>query len=194
MSLIGTPPTVETLLVSEMTRNEALSIGQLLVAIWPKPGVTVEGRANSLDVPGAGDYPASTAPRSLLIRKSGRVLAHASVFPREIETTAGPLTIAALARVCTDPSCRGQNLGALVARAAFQMVDDGHLPFSLFQTTPPVQSFYERLGCGVVENRIVNSLADDPEACPFWDKILMRYPANRTDWPTGDIDLRGHGY
>jgi len=56
-----------------------------------------------------------------------------------------------------------------------------------------VRPFYEKLGAVVVDNRIVNSLADNPAANPFWDEVVMRYPAGG-DWPSGAIDLRGPGY
>ena len=200
---------VESLLVSQLTPAEARAIGQLLVITWPKPGVTVEDRVDRLRASAKGyQGPEALAPRSLVIRdvvqedavheagahEAGRVLAHASVFPRTIETPSGELTIAALARVCTDSNYRGQHLGVAIVRAAFALVDEGQLPFSLFQTSVPVLAFYERLGCEVVNNRIYNSLGDAPEHSPFWDEIVMRYPASRTDWPTGDIDLRGPGY
>jgi len=78
-------------------------------------------------------------------------------------------------------------------RAAFDLVDDGTFPFSLFQTSIEIQPFYEKLGAYRVPNKIVNSLGEDPQASPFWDRIAMVYPADG-DWPSGEIDLRGPGY
>ncbi|MEM9660155.1 MAG: hypothetical protein AAF961_17460, partial [Planctomycetota bacterium] len=98
-----------------------------------------------------------------------------------------------LARVCSHPEHRGCGLGELVVRAAFGVVDDGEFPWSLFQTTYPVQAFYNKLGAQLVKNPIVNSLGEDPQANPFWDEIIMRYPA-KADWPKGVIDLLGPGY
>ena len=51
----------------------------------------------------------------------------------------------------------------------------------------------KKLGCSVTTNRVVNSLADDPTAYPFWDEVAMRYPAAK-HWPDGEIDLRGPGF
>ena len=83
----------------------------------------------------------------------------------------------ALASVCSDPEMRGRGLGETVVRAAFDTVDHGPFAHSLFQTSFKVQPFYEKLGCCLVTNRIVNSLAEDPAKNPFWDEIVMRYPA-----------------
>ncbi len=84
-------------------------------------------------------------------------------------------------------------MGALVVRLVFDLVDQGAFAFSLFQTTPEVRPFYERLGAAVIDNPIVNSLADDVHESPFWDRVIMRYPSG-LGWPVGEIDLRGPGY
>jgi hypothetical protein len=44
-----------------------------------------------------------------------------------------------------------------------------------------------------VTNPIVDSLAADPSVNPFWDEVVMRYPAVK-HWPEGEIDLRGPGF
>jgi GNAT superfamily N-acetyltransferase len=137
--------------------------------------------------------PDQHAPRALVVIEEDRVVAHASVFPREIGTTSGDMLIGGLARVCTDPAMRGRGLGEAVVRAAFRLVDEGVFPFLLFQTKPQVRSFYEKLGAVCVHNQIINSLGVDLSANPFWDEAVMRYPAHG-DWPSGVIDLRGPGY
>jgi GNAT superfamily N-acetyltransferase len=137
--------------------------------------------------------PEQQHPRSYVVREGGRVIAHASFDPRTIGTEAGDMTVLALARVCTDPAARGRKLGQAVVQAAFELVDDGSFRFALFQTTDDVQSFYDKLGALRINNRIVNSLAEDPAANPFWSPVIMRYPAG-PGWPDGEIDLRGPGY
>jgi len=121
------------------------------------------------------------------------VIAHAAALPRTIGTSEGEMTILALAQVATDPEARGRRLGQAVVRQTFDLVDHGPFEHSLFQTSNNVRPFYEKLGCGLVTNRIVNSLGDGPRACPFWDEVAMRYPAAKA-WPAGEIDLRGPGY
>jgi len=182
---------IETIDRRNVNEADARAIAELLCAIWPKPGRTVETRVAEM-LSQWRDYrgPEAEQPRSFFVRDGGRVIAHASAYPRTIRTTAGDMTVLALARVCTDPAVRGRKLGQAVTRAAFDLVDDGSFPFSLFQTSEAVRPFYERLGAVTVDNRFISSLAADPTASPWWDKIIMRYPA-KPGWPTGEIDLCG---
>lgn len=186
---------IEIVPSSKLCEATARSAGELLVRVWPRPGVTVEARMRQLLEPGLGyQGPDDTAPRSVVVREHGKVVAHAALFPRTVLTQQGPLSVAGLAKVCVDPDLRGRRLGERVVRGAFEAVDSGHFPFALFQTARAVQSFYEHLGCCQVTNRFVNSLAVDPEANPWWDEVVMRYPASRTDWPSGVIDIHGPGF
>jgi hypothetical protein len=176
------------------TAADARAIAELLCLIWPKPDKTVDIRQEQLLALGRGYVGHENQhPRSFVIRDAGRVIAHSSMIPRTIGTSAGDMTIAGLSRVCSDPAYRGKGLGELVVREVFALVDDGTFPFSLFQTNNKVRPFYEKLGSVLVTNRIVNSQAEDPTANPFWDEVALRYPGNR-DWPAGEIDLRGPGY
>jgi predicted N-acetyltransferase YhbS len=185
---------VETWDARTLTPAGALAIGELVAAVWPKPDKPVAVRAEQMLAAGR-EYkgPDAQAPRSFVVVEGGRVIAHAAILPRTIGTSTGEITIAGLARVCTDPSQRGRGLGELVSRAALGVVDAGDFPFALFQTSEPVQPFYEKLGAARVDNTFVNSLGDDPTANPFWDRVIMRYPAT-SDGPAGTIDLRGPGY
>jgi GNAT superfamily N-acetyltransferase len=184
---------VDRLEPARLTPAEARAVAELSLLTWPKAGQTVEQyAADLLHRQAAGQY---ARERQLwwVVREGERFLAKAGTFAREIGTSRGRMTILALAGVCTRAEARGRGLGSAVVRAAFSRVDTGELAFSLFQTSRKNQPFYERLGAVLVENRIVNSLADNPQANPFWDEIAMRYPA-QGDWPTGPIDLLGPGY
>jgi predicted N-acetyltransferase YhbS len=185
---------IETIDRRNINEADARAIAELLCAIWPKPGRTVETRVAEM-LTQWKDYggPEEQHPRSFLVRDGGRVIAHASAYPRTIGTTAGYITILALARVCTDPAARGRKLGQRVVMEAFDLVDHGPFPFALFQTSEAVRPFYARLGAVAVDNHFVNSLAEDPNASPWWDKVIMRYPG-KPGWPTGEIDLRGLGW
>jgi predicted N-acetyltransferase YhbS len=177
-----------------LTAADARAIGELLAAVWSNPEKPVAFRTRQLLDMGQGYHGTDRqAPRSFVIREAGRVIAHAAIIPRTIGTAAGELTIAGLARVCTDPDQRGRALGRLITEAAFGVVDTGAFGNSLFQTTRAVRPFYEKLGCCLVDNPIVNSLGEDPRASPFWGDAVMRYPTG-DDWPHGEIDLRGPGY
>jgi len=185
---------IETIDRRTISEADARAIGELLVAIWPKPGRTVDSRTAEVMTQWK-DYrgPEDEHPRSFLVREGGRVIAHASAYPRPIGTSSGEMTVLALARVCTDPAVRGRKLGQAVVMEAFDLVDHGPFPFALFQTSDAVRPFYERLGAVTVDNRFINSLAEDPTANPFWDRVIMRYPA-KPGWPAGEIDLRGPGW
>ncbi len=177
-----------------LTADQAQGIGELVHQTWPKPNMTAEARvAQSIQLGREFIGQPGPPPRSIVAREEGRVVAHAWIFPRVIGAEGGDLLIGALARVCTDAAMRGRGLGELVVRSALALVDAGEFEFSLFQTKPSVQAFYGKLGCAPVENRIVNSSAEDPTANPFWEAVAMRYPAG-AGWPTGTIDLRGPGY
>lgn len=186
--------TVETWDSCSFTPAQAQAIGELIALVWPKPHLSAADRAQQQLAIGRQYHgPAAQAPRSFVVVEDGRVVAHAAILPRTVATSCGELTIAGLARVCTDPHQRGRGLGELVSRAAFDAIDGGDFPFLLFQASDRVRAFYEKLGAVVVENPIVNLLAENPAAPAFWDDVVMRYPANG-DWPQGAIDLRGPGY
>jgi predicted N-acetyltransferase YhbS len=178
----------------QFTQAQAQAIGELINQVWPKPTMSAEDRAAQQLALGR-QYAATTsaAPRALVVLDAGRVVAHAAMLPRVIGTHRGDVLVGGLARVCTDAAVRGHGLGELVVRAAFGLVDASDFEFALFQTSRHVQPFYEKLGAVPIENAIVNSLGADPTVNPFWDEVVMRYPADR-DWPTGTIDVRGPGY
>jgi predicted GNAT family acetyltransferase len=185
---------VEELDARHYSATDARAIAELLCLVWPKPEKPVDVRQEQLMALGREyEGPENQHPRSYVIRVASRVIAHAGLIPRTIGTSARGFTIAGLSRVCSDPTYRGRGLGELVVREVFKLVDAGVFPFALFQTSHKVKAFYEKLGAAVVTNRIVNSLADEPSASPFWDEVVLRYPENR-NWPKGEIDLHGPGY
>lgn len=186
--------TVETVDARMLTEPDARAIAELLVQVWPKAEKPLGYRMEQLFEAGRSYSGCDArAPRSLIIREAGRVIAHAAVVPRTIRTSAGEMTVLGLARVCSDPSMRGRGLGKIVSQAVFALVDDGTFPFSLFQTSEPVRPFYERLGACAIDNRIIDSTACDKTKPPFTDRVVMRYP-NGDGWPEGEIDLCGPGY
>ncbi len=185
---------IETIPLASITQAQALEIGQLLARVWPKPGKDAPFRAQQLlDAGRRLDDGLLVPPRSCVVLDGSKVVGHAMIEQRTVATTAGPLDLLALSKVCSDPDRRGEGIGPMVVHAAFAPVDLGLLPFSLFQTSVAVRPFYERLGACLVEQPITNSHAADPTACPFWDDFVMRYPAPGA-WPTGPIDLLGPGY
>ena len=185
---------IECLDARTISDDDALAIALLLVKVWPKKEKPLEVRLREVLAKGKSySGPEEQAPRFFLIRHQGQVIANAAILSRTITTTAGPMTIAGLALVCSDPDFRGQGLGAVVTKTVFALVDEGMFDSSLFQTSVEVQPFYEKLGACVIHNRIVNSLGENPKTSPFEDRVIMRYPSSSA-WPEGEIDLRGPGY
>ena len=178
------------------TLSEAVarSIAELVVRVWPKPGVTVDLRQERvLELRRSSPGSPEQGSRCFVIWDDGQVIATSALVSRTIGTSAGDMTIAGLARVCTDPDRRGLGLGKRIVRPVFDLVDQQVFPFSLFQTSTEVSPFYETMGCCKVDNPIINSLAEDLHESPFWDRVVKRYP-DGPGWPEGEIDLRGPGY
>jgi GNAT superfamily N-acetyltransferase len=196
---------MEVLFADALTPADAHAIATLLYRVWPRSTRSFDERLQRVSTDWA-DYggPSDVRPRYFVIwepadassapgAEERTAVASALAAPRTIRTGAGEMTVLALARVCSLPERRGKGLGAQVVRAAFQLVDEGTYPFALFQTTPDVRPFYEKLGACPVENKFINSRGDDPGVCPFWNEVILRYPASGS-WPDGVIDLQGPGY
>jgi predicted N-acetyltransferase YhbS len=183
---------VQTLDRRSIAESDLRAIAELLDKVFTQRGVEVRMLRLSEEWQ---EYtgPDAMFPRSFVIREDGRLVAHAAALPRQISTGEGDLTVLGLVHVCTDPDARGHKLGQAVVRAAFDLVDHGPYEHALFQTSNQVRGFYEKLGAGAVTNRIINSRGEDPHKNPFWDEVVMRYPAAK-HWPAGDIDLRGPGW
>lgn len=125
------------------------------------------------------------------IYEAESLIGYAESFPREINVDNQRITIMGLGAVCVHPQRKGQGLGALLVQAAFKRIDSGEFTVGLFQTGVP--GFYEKLNCRTIENKIINSLSDTPNANPFWDPYVMVYPRQFIGFQS-EIDLLGVGY
>jgi predicted N-acetyltransferase YhbS len=182
---------VEAYTTADLPADVARGVAALQSRIWPNPDRTEESLVRGYAETGAAHTGTEDlSPAHYVVLEDDRVVATAQTFPRTVVTQGGERTVLALAAVCTDPASRRKGLGAAVVRAAFARVDKGLFPLCLFQTTSEVRPFYEKLGARAVDNRFVDSIADDPEANPLWDPEPMIYPA-AADWPDGTVDLRG---
>ncbi|TWT31249.1 hypothetical protein KOR34_46250 [Posidoniimonas corsicana] len=188
------PLTDHSIPLASLTAPDRQAIAELIARTWPKPDKDAAYRERQLQQLSAGYRgPAEQAPRAFVVRDGEQIIANAVIEPRTVGAAGGELTILGLGKVCSCPDRRGEGLGGRVVKAALGLVDRGVFPFALFQTSEAVRLFYERLGAVTIANRVVNSLGDDPNANPFADSVVMRYPS-KEGWPKGPIDLRGPAY
>lgn len=119
------------------------------------------------------------------------LIGYAESFPRLVRVDRQEVTILGLGAVCVHPEFKRKGLGALLVRAAFERIDKQEFAVALFQTAVP--GFYEKLNCKIINNKIINSLGENPDSNPFWDPYVMIYPRQFIGFQT-EIDLLGPGF
>jgi len=144
-----------------------------------------------------GDWPESQRPEPLkvlyhLLYHDGGLAAIAQTSVRTVRPPSRDLDVLTLAGVVSAPSVRGRGPGKTVILDAFARLEEEGLTHCLFQTGD-ARGLYEKLGGTLVDNRFVDRTAQDPDANPWSDDWVMRYPAD-APWPDGLIDLNGPGY
>lgn len=173
--------------VSEIKETEVPLINALTDLTWPSTKPTSASRQKRLK-----DFYERNADKTCyFIYDQSKLVGFAESFPRTIRSGPEKTEILGLGTVCVHPDYKGQGLGAQLVKACFKRVDAGEFPLSLFQTGVP--EFYHKLNCKIIKNKIVNSLAEDPTANPFWDPYVMVYPREFIGFQF-DIDLLGKGY
>lgn len=184
----------KTLSAAQLTQTLARSINELRLEAWPHLIDQPEGRQEHL-AERWKDYhgPATEAPQWTIVLRGGEIVAAAHTFARYVACDERDFTVMGLASVCVRSQLRGHGLGSAVVQSALARVDSGIFQVSLFQTTLSLEPFYSRFGAVRAPNRFFNSYATDAGANPFWDPIVMRYPASSW-WPISAIDLRGPAY
>ncbi len=188
------PAIVESWLLATMSGAQISALAELLVRVWPHPLKDHGYRVRRLEQRSREPLgPNGQVPTAFVIRAGQKIVASALTFARPILVAGEPKLALALCYVAVDPESRGQKFGEKVVQAAFAQVDAKSYELALFQTSQNVRPFYERLGAVVVENRVIDSTFDEPNKNPFWDEVVMRYPATE-DWPMGVVDLLGAGY
>ncbi|NVJ47239.1 MAG: GNAT family N-acetyltransferase [Cytophagia bacterium] len=119
------------------------------------------------------------------------LIGYAESFPRLIKVDKQEFAVLGLGAVCVHPKFKGNGLGSLLVRAAFERVDKQEFVVALFQTGVP--RFYEKLNCKAINNKIINSLGENPDNNPFWDPYVMIYPRQFIGFQS-EIDLLGPGF
>lgn len=175
----------------ELAREQVAEILKLMNGIWDPPDISLEEQIENFFAH------QKTTPDWYLARRyiawdGEKPLAHALTFSRKIYIGEKPLTVLALAGVCSSPEVRGQGLGKTIVECAFSRIHSGEFEVSLFQTD--VAEFYNKLGGRVITNKFCNRKnTEDPDAWPWWGEEIMIYPAT-FPWPEEKIDLNGRGY
>ena len=183
---------VQRYLTSEMRDQDLKAVFTLLWHTWPWDNSSFEEAYANFK----RNIPVNASNGSdrhrFVVWEGDQVIAHAGIFVREVRTERGSIALGALTGVCTHADYRMRGLGKQVVRAAFDLVDDGVFPVSLWMTTVP--GFYEKLGARVIENTWVNTQnTENPTADPWPDEQKMIYSASY-DWPAGQIELNGPAY
>jgi predicted N-acetyltransferase YhbS len=168
------------------------AIVRLIDVVWPSKDKTFRERVATTRARVEENIRSGLEVVRFVVWEGSSVVAHARTFPRKVHAPQREFTVMALAGVCVLPELRKKGLGRVVVERAFDRIDCGEFPVSLFQTSVP--GFYLKLGAREVTNKFVSKLnKDDPDARPWWDPNVMIYPAD-VGWPTGVIDLNGPAY
>lgn len=173
---------------ASLTRKQVMGVLELMAATWPPKEVNPKSVEEKVD-----DYYAKNDEKEVIIVMDGsKVIGYAAIFPREVNTPNGSLTVMALANVCVIADWQNKGLGKAIVKRAFEQLGQGKYWVSLFQTGVP--EFYEKLGGKRVHNVFVNRKQSvDPLKNPWSDDHVMTYPEG-FPWPEGEIDLNGPGY
>ena len=171
----------------DLTLGQIVSINHLTDSTWPE-SATRSSEQEKVDE----FYARHTGKTCHCVFSGKELIGFAESFPLTIKIVNEQTEVMGIGGVCVDPDHRGKGLGAKLVLEAFKQIDKGEYPLSIFQTGVP--GFYEKLGCRVIKNKIINSKnKENPKTNPFWDDYVMIYPA-RFLWPSGTIDLLGPGF
>lgn len=171
-----------------MTKTEAEDITKLLYITWGDKNKDFDLSEALLMYNNRPEIPKNKA---IAIYLEDKLIAHAEIGQRKIETNNKIINNMFLAGVCVHPDFKGQNYGKIIIEKSFEIAK-ADFDCCIFQTGVP--GFYTKLGSVQIYNRFFNSLnKDTPQVNPWWDDNIMIYP---NDFPIGnsDIDLKGLGY
>lgn len=173
----------------DLSLAEIRMLLELLTRTWPPQDGTID-----MEKMIAG-YQNSKIPlfnKVLLCFNGEELIGHTEIFAREVVVRSEKRDIMALAGVCVKHTFRGQNIGLQLVRKAFEFVDEGAFPCSIFQTNVP--GFYEKVKCKQIQNKFINSKhIDDVNKNPWRDPFVMIYPETY-DLGKEVVDLLGDGY
>ncbi|MBV7412268.1 GNAT family N-acetyltransferase [Dermabacteraceae bacterium TAE3-ERU27] len=154
-----------------------------------------EYRADFGDWDPDGPYGYAPADWHVLAWLGRRLVGHVGFQRRVIEVGGVEVAVAGTGGMLVAPEARGCGVGKrLLFRAQRSMIKDAKLDFGYLGCRPAVVGFYE--SAGWVRIRAQESHTDrlDPALTVVNDSSpILICPALRpvTEWPNGDVDLRG---
>lgn len=176
---------LETRDTGELTRSEVRALGALFDAEYePEFGPW------SLEAP----YGYSPARIRVLAFEGARLVGHVGFQPRPIAAGDREVVVGGTGGVLVSEAARGQGLGARLMRQAQAAMLDAGVEFGYLGCRPAVVPFYLAAGWHRIRARERHRSRTDPSAiAESEDSPLLICAATRrtSDWPAGDIDLRG---
>jgi aminoglycoside 2'-N-acetyltransferase I len=119
----------------------------------------------------------------------GPFVAHLNIQEREVMAGGQAVRVAGIGAVVTHPDYRGRGLAsAAMRRAAALLQEEVRVDFGLLFCMRRTVPFYSRLGWVEVPGPIMTTQPAGKVRLPATPMIL---PVRRSDWPGGEIDLRG---
>ncbi|MGQ4536111.1 GNAT family N-acetyltransferase [Dermabacteraceae bacterium P13264] len=142
-----------------------------------------------------GPYGYAPADWHVLAWDGGCLVGHVGFQRRVIEIGGAEVTVAGTGGMLVASEARGSGLGRrLLLRAQLAMTEDAEADFGYLGCRPAVVGFYESAGWVRIRARESHTDRLDPTRTVVNDSSpILICPALRpvTDWPSGDIDLRG---
>jgi hypothetical protein len=119
----------------------------------------------------------------------GELVSHVGLVRRTIDVGGRPLDVGGVGWVGTLAERRLGGLASRTMRRAQEfMREELGVEFGLLVTSQPTAPFYEKLGWSIVPGPLS---FDQPSGPVVWPRVAMAFPAGRSAWPGGPIDLRG---
>ena len=131
--------------------------------------------------------------RVLVVRDDGKVIGHVAVVARTVSVGPGRVLVrsAGIQSVFVRPEYRGKGLSDQIMARAMAEAEQRQLDAGLLFCVPKYESAYARMGWTRIYTDVLMR-DEEGKAVPIPGKnIVMVFPLNEKEFPTGQIDLGG---
>lgn len=131
--------------------------------------------------------------RVLAVRDDGKVIGHVAVVVRTVSVGPGrvPVRSAGIQSVFVRPEYRGKGLSDQIMAQAMDEAKQRQLDAGLLFCVPKYESAYARMGwTRIYTDVLMRNEEGKPVPIPG-KNIVMVFPLNEKEFPTGEIDLMG---